>query len=121
MQIENDIQTLAGTWRLIGAGQGPRAMPAPHQAQFVFSVEGGRVRGAIVRRDADGQLPIEVVLDGPRLRLRIIPPVPIPGDPSQLPWLVLSPVVDAFEGYWERASGERLEPGIRLRMERMAA
>ena len=60
----------------------------------------------------------EVVLDGPRLRLRIIPPVPIPGDPAELPWLVLTPVVDAFEGYWERVSGGRLEPAIALRLER---
>ena len=113
-----DIQTIAGTWRLIAAGQTSAAQPTPHHAKFVFSVSEGRVRGAIVRQDRDGQLPVEVVLDGPRLRLRIIPPVPIPGDPAELPWLVLTPVVDAFEGYWERVSGGRLEPAIALRLER---
>ena len=87
----------------------------------VFSVEGGRVRGAIVRQDDDGQLPVEVVLDGPRLRLRIISPVPIPGDPAELPWLVLTPADDAFEGYWERASGGRLQPAIALRLVRATA
>ena len=89
---------------------------------FVFSVEGGRVRGAIVRKDGGEQLPVEVVLDGARLRLRIIPPVPIPGDPAELPWLVLTAVDDdAFEGYWEPASGERLVPAIRLRLMRASA
>ena len=113
-----DIQTIAGKWRLISAGQASMALPTPHHVKFVFSVEGGRVRGAIARQDNDGQLPVEVVFDGSRLRLRIIPPVPIPGDPAELPWLVLTPVVDAFEGYWERASGGRLEPAIPLRLVR---
>ena len=116
-----DIQTIAGTWRLVAAGLTSAALPTPHHAKFVFSVDGGRVRGAIVRQDADGQLPVEVVLDGPRLRLRIIPPAPILGDPAELPWLVLTPVVDAFEGYWGRASGGRLEPAIALRLERATA
>ena len=44
-----DIQTIAGTWRLIGAGASS-ALPTPHHVKFVFSVEGGRVRGAIVLR-----------------------------------------------------------------------
>ncbi len=112
-----DIQTIAGMWRLIGAGASP-ALPTPHYVKFVFSVEGRRVRGAIVRQDDDGQLPVEVVLDGRRLRLRIISPVPIPGDPAELPWLVLTPAGDAFEGYWERASGGRLQPAIALRLVR---
>ena len=106
-----DIQTIAGTWRLMGAGASS-ALLTPHHVKFVFSVEGGRVRGANVRQDDYGQLPVEVVLDGSRLRLRIISPVPIPGDPAELPWLMLTPAGDAFEGYWERASGERLQPAI---------
>ena len=105
------------TTPLIGAGASP-ALPTPHHVKFVFSVEGGRVRGAIVRQDDDGQLPVEVVLDGRRLRLRIISPVPIPGDPVELPWLVLTPAGDTFEGYWERASGGRLQPAIALRLVR---
>ncbi len=116
-----DIRTIAGTWWLIAPGQTSAALPTPHHAEFVFSVEGGRVRGAIARQDRDGQLPVDLVVDGPRLRLRIIPPVPIPGDPAELPWLVLTPVVDGFEGYWERESGERLEPAIALRLVRATA
>ena len=84
-----DIQTIAGTWRLIGAGASA-ALPTPHHVKFVFYVEGGRVRGALMRQDDNGQLPVEVVLDGRRLRLRIISPVSIPGDPAELPWLVLA-------------------------------
>ena len=76
-----DIQTIAGTWRLIGAGASS-ALPTPHHVKFVFSVEGGRVRGTIVRQDDDGQFPVEVVLDGPQRQLRIISPVPIPGGPA---------------------------------------
>ena len=115
-----DIQTIAGTWRLIGAGASA-ALPSPHHVKFVFSVEGGRVRGAIVRQDDDGQLPVDVVFDGPRLRLWIISPVPIPGDPAELPWLMLMQVGDAFEGYWERESGGRLKPAIALRLVRATA
>ena len=115
-----DIQTIAGTWLLIGAGASS-ALPTPHHVKFVFSVEGERVRGEIVRQDNNRQLPVEVVLDGPRLRLRIISPVPIPGDPAELPWLVLTPAGDAFEGYWERASGGRLQPAIALRLVRATA
>ena len=40
-----DIQTIAGTWRLVAARQASAALPTPHHAKFVFSVEGGRVSG----------------------------------------------------------------------------
>ena len=116
-----DIQTIDGAWRLTSAGQASAVLPTPHHVKFVFSVEGGRVRGAIARQDNGGQFPVEVLLDGPGFRLRIIPPVPIPGDPVELPWLVLTPVGDAFEGYWERASGGRLKPAIALRLVRATA
>ena len=114
-----DIQTIVGTWRLTDAGRGSVALPTPHHVKFVLSVEDGRVRGAIARQDNNGQLPVEVVLDGPRLRLRVIPPVPVPGDSAELPWLVLTRVDDdAFEGYWEQASRGRLEPALALRLVR---
>ena len=35
-----DIQTIAGTWRLMGAGASS-ALLTPHHVKFVFSVEGG--------------------------------------------------------------------------------
>ena len=113
-----DLETLAGTWRLTSAAHASR--PTSHYVKYVFSVEGGHVRGAIARHNDDGQVPIDVVLDGSQLRLRIIPPVPMPGDSSELPWLVLTPIDDAFEGYWEQASGGRLEHAPKLRLERIA-
>ena len=49
-----DIQTIAGTWRLVAAGQASAALPTTHHATFGFSVQGGRVQGVIVRQDRDG-------------------------------------------------------------------
>ncbi len=123
-----DIQTIAGKWRLVSAAHA--SLPTSHYMEVVFSVEDERVRGEIVGRDADGRPPVgvvlegarlglEVVLDGFRLRLRIIPPVPVPEDTPEA-WLVLTTVDDAFEGYWELASGKRLEPAIALRLVRVA-
>ena len=117
-----DIHTIAGTWRLVSADH--PSLQTSHYVEYVFSVEGERVRGAIARRDAAGQFPVEVVLDGFRLRLRMIPqpslpPAPMPGDP-ELPWLVLTPVDDAFEGFWEQASGGRIEHAPKLRLVRVA-
>ena len=48
-----DIQTIAGTWRLLSADYA--SVPTSHYMEFVFSVEGENVRGAIQRRNADGQ------------------------------------------------------------------
>ena len=122
-----DIKTIAGTWRLVSAEHA--SYPTPHYMEVVLSVEDERVLGAIVPRDSDGQPPVgmildrpliglEVVLDGSRLRLRIIPPVPVPEDTPEA-WLVLTTVDEAFVGYWW-ASGNRLEPAIALRLERVA-
>ncbi len=116
-----DIRTIAGTWRLVSAKHA--SVPTSHYVEFVFSVEGERVRGAFNKRNADGQLPVDVVLDGSRLRVRI-PPVPSTDaaetDAAERPWLVLAPVDDAFEGYWQWASGKRIEPAIALRLVRVA-
>ncbi len=124
-----DIHTIAGTWRLVSAEHA--SFPTSHSMEVVFSVEDERVRGAFVPpRDAEGQPPVGVVLDGPplrldvvldgsRLRLRIIPPVPVPENAPKV-WLVLTSVDDAFKGYWEWASGERLEPAIAQRLVRVA-
>ena len=112
-----DIQTIAGTWRVVSAEHASH--PTSHYMEIVFSVEDERVRGAFEIRNADGQFPVEVVLDGSRLRVRI-PPVPIPGDAAERPWLVLTSVDDAFEGYWEQASGGRIEHAPKLRLVRVA-
>lgn len=117
----NDIQTLSGRWLLVGAGPAPVPVPPPHHVEFLFSVQDGRVSGAIVRQDNGENVPIEVAVDGPRLRLRIIPPAPVPRDQGELPWLVLTRVDGAFEGYWEDASGRRLQPAIALRLVRSTA
>ena len=111
-----DIQTIAGTWRLLSADYA--SVPTSHYMEFVFSVEGENVRGAIQRRNADGQFPVEVVLDGSQFRVRITPPVPIAAD-AERPWLRLTSVDDAFEGYWELESGKRLEHVPKLRLVRV--
>ncbi len=73
-----DIQTIAGKWRLVIAEH--PSLPTSHYVEFVFSVEGECLQGALQRRDADGQFPVELVLDGSRLRLRFLPSIPTPRD-----------------------------------------
>ena len=43
-----------------------------------------------------------------------------PGGAASWPWLVLTSVDDAFEGYWEQASGGRIEHAPKLRLVRVA-
>ena len=57
----HDIQTIAGTWQLIGAGASA-ALPTPHHVKFVFPSKAGAFE---VRQDDDGQLPVEVVPSSP--------------------------------------------------------
>jgi hypothetical protein len=102
--------SLAGRWHLIAA-EWPEDQIPQHRVDLVFHDEPAGLRGAILSRADDSEIPLQtVIFSGVELRLKMSPDRPS-GD---TPFLVMAAVADRFEGGWEMPGAEH----IRLKLVR---
>src|SRR5688572_5861281 len=112
MDAEEVVASLAGRWHLVAAECPEDQMPE-HRVDLVFYDEPTELRGAIVSRVDDREMPLHtVILNGPELRLRMSVPQAQPD--VDLPYLVMRALADRFEGAWNTPGTEH----IRLKLVR---
>ena len=97
---------VAGRWHLVAA-ECPDDQIPQHRVDFVFHDEPGGLRGAIVSRADNSEIPLQaVIFSGTELRLKMSVPAGQPAaDP---PFLVMTAVADRFEGGWDRPGTEHI-------------
>ena len=106
------LGSLAGRWHLLAA-ESPDDQIPQHRVDLVFHEDPAGLRGAVLSRRNGSEIAIgEVGFDGVTLRLKM---GAAPGQPiGDLPFLVMTPVADRFEGAWDQPGLE----GLRLKLVR---
>jgi len=95
---------IQGRWHLI-SGDSPEGEIPEHRVDLVFHDEPDGLRGAVLSRADDRQLPLHTVtFDGVELRLQMLAN-PIPRR-AESPYLVMRVTGDHFEGAWDALGAE---------------
>jgi hypothetical protein len=94
-----DTASITGRWHLIAADLPAGEIP-DHRVDLVFHDEPAGLRGAVLSRVDDREMPLDsVTFDGSELRLRMSA-API-GSNRETPCLVMRSHADHFVGAWE--------------------